>query len=83
MIRFVDANILELLTSYSMGDLDFESLEDLVIPLAWEQDGPLQDVIDLIAAEIALVKDGTSDEAMFRERIEEIVASSVTPDRQA
>ena len=81
-MRFVDANILELLTSYSMGDLDFESLEDHVIPLAWV-DGPAQDVIDQIAAEIALVKDGASDEAMFRARVEEIVASPVSPARQA
>ena len=82
-MRFVDANILELLTSYSMGDLDFESLEDHVIPLAWEENCPAQDVVDVIAAEIALVKDGASDEAMFRARVEEIVASPVSPARQA
>ena len=75
--------MLELLTSYSMDDLDFVSLEDLVIPLAWDGDGPAQDVVDRVAAEIALVKDGASDEAMFRERIGEIVASSVTPTRNA
>ena len=80
---FVDANILELLTGYSVGDLDFESLEDLVIPLAWEEDGPAQDVVDRVAVEIALVKDGASDEALFRERIGEIVACSVTPARNA
>ena len=83
VMRFVDANILELLTSYSMGDLDFESLEDLVIPLAWEDDSPTQVVVDGIAAEIALVKDGASDEATFIARIGDISASSVTPTRQA
>lgn len=82
-MRFVDTNILELLTSYLAGDLDCESLEDLVIPLAWEEDGPAQDVVDRVAAEMALVKDGASDEAMFRERIGQIVASSVTPARNA
>ena len=50
----MNSGILELLTSYSIGELDFESLEDLVIPLAWEHDGPAQDVIDQIAAEIAV-----------------------------
>lgn len=80
-MRFVDANILELLTSYLMGDLDFESLEDLVIPLAWEEDGSAQDVVDRIAAEIALVKDGATDESTFRARVEEIVASFVAPAR--
>ena len=82
-MRFVDANILELLTSYSMGNLDFESLEDHVIPLAWEDNCPAQDVVDQVAAEIALVKDGASDEETFRARVGEIVASSVTPTRQA
>ena len=82
MIRFVDANILELLTSYSMGDLDLESLEDLVIPLAWGDEGPAKNLVDRVAAEIAMVKDGASDEAMFRARVEEIVASYVTPARQ-
>ena len=80
-MRFIEARIRKLLTSYSIGELDFESLEDLVIPLAWEQDGPARDVVDQVAAEIALVKDGTSDEAMFRERIWEIVATSATPAR--
>ena len=77
------SNVLELLNNYVIGDLDFESLEDLVIPLAWEAKGQAQDLVDRVAAEIALVKDGVSDEAMFRERIGEIAASSVTPARQA
>ena len=75
------SNVLELLNSYVIGDLDFERLEDLVIPLAWKDDVQPQDVVDRIAAEIALVKDGASDEAMFRERIGEIVASAATPAR--
>lgn len=79
----MNSRILELLTSYSTGDLDFVSLEDLVIPLAWEEDGPAQDVVDRVAAEIALVKDGASDETMFRERIGELVASTATPARNA
>lgn len=82
-MRFVDTNILELLTSYLAGNLDCESLEDLVIPLVWEEDGPAQDVVDRVAAEIALVKDGASDEAMFRERMSEIVACSIAPARNA
>ena len=82
-MRFVDANILELLTSYSMGDLDLESLEDLVIPLAWGDEGPAKNLVDRVAAEIAMVKDGASDEETFRARVGEIVASSVTPTRQA
>ena len=74
-MRFIEARIRKLLTSYSIGELDFESLEDLVIPLAWEQDGPAEDVVDQVAAEIALVKDGASDEETFRARIGEIVVS--------
>ena len=79
----MSSRILELLTSYSIGNLDFESLEDLVIPLAWEEEGSAQDLVDRVAAEIAMVKDGASDEAMFRARVGEIVASLVTPARNA
>ena len=75
----MNSSILELLSSYLIGDLDFDSFEDLVIPLAWEADGPEQDLIDRIAAEIALVKDGVSDETMFRARIEEIDTFPVAP----
>ena len=75
----MNSRILQLLTSYSIGEMDFESLEDLVIPLAWGEDNVVQDVVDRVAAEIALVKDGASDEETFRASIGEIVASSVTP----
>ncbi len=79
----MNSGILEILTSYSTGDLDLASLEDLVIPLAWEEEGSAQDLVDRVAAEIAMVKDGASDEVMFRARVEEIVASPVSPARQA
>ncbi len=75
--------VLDLLTSYLTGNLGFESLEDMAIPLAWEANGQAQDLVDRIAAEIALVKDGASDEATFRERMGEIVASYITPARQS
>ena len=72
----MNSSILELLTNYLIGDLDFESFEYLVIPLAWETEGLEQDLVDLIAAEMAMVKDGVSDEATFRARMEEIAVQT-------
>ena len=79
----MNSRVLELLTGYLIGDLDFESFEDLIIPLAWDSEITAQDVVDQIAAEIALVKDGASDDATFRVRIAEIAASLGVPTCQA
>ena len=79
----MNSRVLELLNGYLIGDLDFDSFEDLVIPLAWESDSPAQDVVDQIAAEIALVKDGASDDATFRVRVAGIAVSLGAPTCQA
>ena len=53
----MNARILEILRSYLIGDIDFNTLEDRVIPLAWEVDDEYRDFVDQIAVEIAYVKD--------------------------
>lgn len=65
--------ILSMLSDYLIGDIDFNSLEDLVIPLAWEVEGEESDLVDRLAAEMACVKDFTLEEAEFRSRVTEIV----------
>ena len=70
----MDAVILEMLRSYLNGDFDFDSLENRIIPLAWEVDGGDRDLVDQIAVEIAYVKDELSDEATFKARVAEIAA---------
>ena len=65
----------EMLGLYLNGDIDFSTLEDRLLPLAWDtQSEEEQDMIDLILAEICCVKDHTSDEILFSERITQLIA---------
>ncbi len=66
--------ILNILEQYLVGEMDIDALEDQVIPLAWSVEGEDADLIDEFAAELAYVKDGVSDEGMFRERVVGLVA---------
>ena len=61
---------------YLNGDIDFSTLEDRLLPLAWDtQSEEERDMIDLILAEICCVKDQTSDETIFRRRVAKLIAS--------
>ncbi len=73
--------ILETLRLYLNGDIDLDSLEDRIIPLAWDTDFD-QHLIDQIAFELIYIKDGVSDESIFRTRVAEIagrVPAAVNP----
>ena len=61
------------------GDIDLDALEDSVIPLAWDSEYENQDLVDIIAIELAYIKDGISDEPLFRERVVEAVSSHYGP----
>ena len=65
---------LRTLEQYIVGEIDIDTLEDQVIPLAWSVEGEDADLIDEFAAELAYVKDRVSDEGMFRERVAGLVA---------
>ena len=65
---------LRTLEQYLVGEIDIDTLEDQVIPLAWSVEGEDADLIDEFAAELAYVKDRVSDEGMFRERVAGLVA---------
>ncbi len=66
--------VLDALRLYLIGEIDFESLEDRVIPLAWDAKCDDRDLVDQVAVEISYVKDAVSDEVLFRSRIAELAA---------
>ena len=74
--------ILETLKLYLNDDIDLDSLEDRTIPLAWDNDFKDQDLLNEIMVELIYIKDGVSDESIFRTRITEIasrVEAAATP----
>ena len=71
--------ILQSLRDYLAGDMDFETLERLVIQFAPDAEGESRILLDSLAAEIFYVWDGTSDVALFRERAAAIYAAQRTP----
>ncbi len=73
--------ILKTLRLYLSGDIDLDTLEHRIIPLAWESEFKNQELLDEIAFELIYIKDGVSDEAIFRTRATEIArrATRVAP----
>ena len=75
-------NIFEALALYLKGYIDLDSLEYRVITLAWDDEFEDQDLVDRIAIELIYIKDGLSDESIFRTRMAEIASQvpvSATP----
>ena len=67
--------IIETLGLYLNGDIDLDSLEDRIIPLLWSaQLEAERDLIAQIAVELVCIKDGVSDETIFRTRVAEIAS---------
>ena len=66
--------ILKTLQLYLLGDIDIDSLEDRIIPLAWDNDFKDRDILNEIMFELIYIKDGLSDEPIFRTRIAEIAS---------
>ena len=71
--------ILETLRLYLTGDIDLDSLEDTIIPLVWSAELEAdRDLIAQIAVELVYIKDGVSDESIFRTRVAEIASQVPT-----
>ena len=66
--------ILDLLELYLNGEIDLDALEDRVIPFAWDDDFEDQELLDSILFELIYIKDGVSDESIFRTRVAEIAS---------
>ena len=64
---------------YLAGDIDLDTLEYRVIALTWGDESIDQDLVDRIAVELVYIKDGFSDEALFRTRAAEILAAIPFP----
>ncbi len=71
-------NILEALKLYLDGDIDLDTLEYRVITLLWDDETEDQDLVDQIAVELVYIKDGVSDESIFRTRMAEIASQVPT-----
>ena len=67
----MDDRVIHALRLYFNDTIDFDSLEDRIVPIAFEaEDGGL---VFEVVAEIAYVKDRVSDEGTFRERVRALV----------
>ena len=66
--------ILKTVQLYLLGDIDIDSLEDRIVPLAWDTEFEDQELLDEILFELVYIKDGVSDEALFRTRMTEIAS---------
>ena len=72
--------ILDAIQLYLVGYIDIDSLEDRVIPLAWDDSYGNRELLDQVAVEFVYFKDGLSDESDFRERIAEIANQAAMAD---
>ena len=79
----MNGKILEALALYLKEDIDLDSLEDRIIPLLWSaQQEADRNLIAEIAVELVYIKDGVSDESIFRTRMAEIasrIPAAATP----
>ncbi len=77
----------EILRLYLNHHIDFDSLEDRLLPFALDpQCEDERDMVDLVFAEFYSVRDGTSSEPLFKERIAQLIApepnrARVTPSK--
>ena len=62
----------ETIELYLNEEIDLDALEYRVITLAWDDDFEDQELVDRIAFELVYIKDGLTDESIFRTRIAEI-----------
>ncbi len=74
----MNKRVLEILRLYLSGDIDFDSLEDQVVFLAFEADDQDGQLAYEVLAEIAYVTDKVSDESTFKTRIAETVTRQRT-----
>ena len=65
----------DILRLYLNDDIDFDALEDRLLPFAFDpQDEDERDMVDLVFAEFYCVRDGTSSEDLFKERVAQLIS---------
>ena len=70
----MDDQVLQSVSLYLDGGIDFDALEDRIIPIAFRADPQKGGLVYQLVAEIAYVKDSVSDEPTFKSRVEKIVS---------
>ena len=70
--------ILKTIRLYLNGEIDLDTLERRVITLAWDDEFEDQELVDRVAVELVYIKDGLSDESIFRTRMAEIAGQVPT-----
>ena len=69
----------DILRLYLNHHIDFDALEDRLLPLALNpQDEDERDMVDLVFAEFYCVRDGTSSENLFKERVAQLIAPELS-----
>ena len=81
----MDDMILDTVRLYLGGDIDFDSLEDRVVPAAFRVGVgcPHHGLVYDVLAEIAYVKDRIADETLFRTRLSALASSQLTDNGRA
>ena len=69
----MDDRVIYALRLYLNDSINFDSLEDRIIPIAFEAEAEDGGLVFEVVAEIAYVKDKISDEGTFRERVAEVL----------
>ena len=69
----MDDRVIRALRLYLNDTIDFDSLEDRIVPIAFEAEPKDDGLVLEVLAEIAYVKDRVSDEGAFRERVRGLV----------
>ena len=70
--------IFKTLQLYLVGEIDIDSLEDRIIPFAWETEFEDQELLDAILFELIYIKDCLTDDSAFRTRMAEIASQIPT-----
>ena len=70
----MDDRVIHALRLYLNDSIDFDSLEDHVIPIAFEDEAEDGGLVFEVVSEIAYVKDRVLGEGMFRERVAGLVS---------
>ena len=74
----MDDRVIYALRLYLNNNIDFDSLEDHIIRMAFQAEAEGGGLVFEVVAEIAYVKDKVSDEETFRERVRRLVAENHT-----
>lgn len=69
-----DNKAFDVLKLYLNGDIDLDALEERIVPLAWVPEFEDHELVGIVLTEIAYIKDGVSDEEIFRARVAEAAA---------